>query len=45
LSVKDIYSDPKYHKNSKTEILMTLRTDSRGEPINRAIIGDKGQYF
>lgn len=23
---------------------MTLRTDSRGDPIKRAIIGDKGQY-
>lgn len=45
LKTNDIYSNPAYHKDkSLADSLMRLRMDSRGQPINRALIGDKEVY-
>lgn len=45
LSKKDAYSDPRYHKDKRVaQSLMSMRVDSRGDPLPRALLGDRCMY-
>ena len=40
----DIYTDPDYQDTRQARGFMSLRVDTRGEPIRRTLIGDKKMY-
>ena len=45
LSMRDAFSDPRYRRQKRVaQSLMSVRVDSRGDPLSRALLGDRSLY-